>query len=244
MKSELAKLVELQKTDTRIRQLKENIESAEERRAGLEQEFEQHASSIREIQNRKEDAQQSKRELETKITDAKMQLDRANRNLTTATDTKQYEAAMREVDALNKQIATHETGILEQLESIDETDNVLKEKSEEIENLESDWKKTQEDFAAQLESDKKELERLETERESVFAEISPALAAAYNRLITRSRDGIAVAEVRDGSCSACFMNLRKQMIVQLKTTDDIHTCESCTRILYVETEEQSEATAS
>lgn len=75
MKSELSKLVELQKTDTRIRGLKENIETAEERRAGLEQEFDQHASSIREIQSKKEDAQQQKKELETKIADAKLQLD-------------------------------------------------------------------------------------------------------------------------------------------------------------------------
>ncbi|MDQ3635349.1 MAG: C4-type zinc ribbon domain-containing protein [Acidobacteriota bacterium] len=245
MKSELSKLVELQKTDTRIRQLKQNIETAEERRATLEQEFDQHASSIREIQNTKTEAQEKKKELETKIADAKIQLERANRNLTTATDTKQYEAAMREADVLNKQVSTHETGILEQLETIDETDKVLDERSEEIKNLESDWKKTQSDFDKQLKSDQKELEKLKTERETVFKEVSPKLANAYNRLITRSRDGVAVAEVIDGSCSACFMKLRKQMVIQLKTTDNIYTCESCTKILYVDnSKEQSEATAS
>ena len=246
MKSDLSKLVDLQKTDSRIRHLKENINSAEERRAGLEQEFEQHASSIREIQTRKDDAQKSRTELEARIADAKMKLERANRNLTTAKDTKQYEAAMREIDTLNKQVSNFETEILEQLEVIDETDKVLDERKEEIDSLQSNWEKTQVDFAERLESDKSEYQRLTGERDEVFSRVSPRLAKVYNRLITRSRDGVAVAEVIDDSCSACFMKLRKQMLLQLKTTDEIFTCESCTRILYLEddSEEQSEATAS
>ncbi|HXG83792.1 MAG TPA: C4-type zinc ribbon domain-containing protein, partial [Pyrinomonadaceae bacterium] len=57
----------------------------------------------------------------------------------------------------------------------------------------------------------------------------------------RSRDGIAVAEVIKGSCSACFMKLRPQMQVELKTSDRIITCESCTRILYINAPETKAA---
>ncbi len=239
------KLVELQKTDTRIRQLSETIESAEARRAVLEQEFEQHASSIHEIQDKKTDAQKKKGELELKINETKTSLERANRNLTTAADTKQYEAAMREIDVLNKQISGFETKILVELENIEEVDKVLEERAEEIKNLESDWEKTQSEFDKELKKDKKEYKKLTDERETVFSKVSPKLAAVYNRFITRSRDGIAVAEVVENSCSACFMKLRKQMLVQLKTTEEIFTCENCTRILYIdESLEQSEATAS
>ncbi len=245
VKSELSKLVELQKTDSRIRELKENIDTAEERRAGLEQEFEQHASSIREIQDKKKEAQTRKSELEAKIAEAKTGLERANRNLTTASDTKQYEASMRETDALNKQVSGFETKILAELETISEVDTVLEERAEEVKNLESDWKKTQKKFDKELAKNKREFNKLSKQRKAVFEEVSPRLAAVYNRLITRSRDGIGVAEVVEGSCSACFMKLRKQLIVQLKTTDEIMTCENCTRILYVDhsDEEQSEATA-
>ena len=60
----------------------------------------------------------------------------------------------------------------------------------------------------------------------------------------RSRDGIAVAAVINGSCSACFMSLRPQMQVEVKRGDQIITCESCARILYMpKKEEQSEAAA-
>lgn len=242
MKSELAKLIELQKTDTRLRQLKNNIETAETRRAELQDEFEQHASSIREIQNRLEGAKEAKSGLEKDIIEAKAGLERAARNLKTAQDTKQYEAAMREIDSLNRQVSNFETGILEQMETIDETSSTLEERADEVANLESDWEKKLAEFEAELESNRKELEELSGKRAEVFSVLPPRLAAVYDRLVSRSRDGIAVAEVINGSCSACFMSLRKQIVVELKTTNEIITCESCTRILYVD--EQSEAAVS
>ena len=55
MIAELDKLIELQKTDTNLRRLKKLLETADARRAEIEQEFEQHAFSVREIQNRRDD---------------------------------------------------------------------------------------------------------------------------------------------------------------------------------------------
>ncbi|MCO6510507.1 MAG: hypothetical protein J5I65_06905 [Aridibacter famidurans] len=239
MKSELAKLIELQKTDTRLRQLKNNIDTAETRRAELEDEFEKHASSIREIQNRLEGAKETKSGLEKDIAEAKVGLERAARNLKTAQDTKQYEAAMREIDSLNKQISNFETKILELMEVIDETSATLEQRADEVANLESDWEKTQAEFDESLDADKAELDKLSEARKEVFSGLPDRLAAVYDRLVSRSRDGIAVAEVIDDSCSACFMSLRKQVVVELKTTDQIVTCESCTRILYVDEQKAS-----
>jgi predicted nucleic acid-binding Zn-ribbon protein len=243
VKSDLSTLVELQKTDSRIRELQEAIDSAEERRAVIEQEFEEHASSIREIQTRKKEAEERKATFAASIAEANTSLERANRNLTTAADQKQYEAAMREIDSLNKQVSKSETQILEQLEIISEAESVLEERAEEVNNLESDWEQRQADFETELKKNKREFNKLTKERVEVFNSVAPALATKYDRFIQRSRDGIAVAEVVDGACSACFMSLRKQMIVLLRTTPDILTCESCTRILYIDEEAQSEASA-
>jgi predicted nucleic acid-binding Zn-ribbon protein len=69
------------------------------------------------------------------------------------------------------------------------------------------------------------------------------MAAVYNRLAQRSRDGIAVAEVVNGSCSACNMSLRPQMNVEVKKGNEIITCENCSRILYI-ANKGAEATAS
>lgn len=241
MNSELEKLVALQKTDTNIRKLKKAIETAEERRAVIEQEFERHASSIREIQATRDKANAGRADLERQIAENKTYLDRANRNLKGSQNQKEYETAMRETDALQKQISTLETQVLERMTEIEEVEKILTERADEINSLESNRKKAVSDFEKELAADQKELEKELKNRHQVFTTLPAQMASVYNRLAQRSRDGIAVAEVIAGSCSACFMKLRPQMQVELKTTDRIMTCENCTRILYVVTEPQTAA---
>ncbi len=243
MKLELEKLIELQKTDTNIRRLKKSIETAEQRRASLEQEFEQHASSVREIQNRAETAKNERIALEKQITEAKTHLERANRNLKTSTNQKQYETSMREADVLQKQISGFETQVLEKMTAIEEVEKVLEERAEEISSLEGNRQQAIEGFEKELTENKAELEIEAKKRHEVFTTLPANLAAVYNRLALRSRDGIAVAEVVNGSCSACFMSLRPQMQVEIKRGDKIITCESCARILYVTPPEAQAAVA-
>jgi predicted nucleic acid-binding Zn-ribbon protein len=231
--SELEKLIELQKTDTNIRKLKKAIESAEQRRASIEQEFERHASSIREIQAKRDAAQTKRSDLEKQIAENKTYLTRADRNLKASQNQKEYETAMRETDALQKQIGALETQVLERMTEIEEVERVLAERSDEINSLEANRSAALKEFDKELAANRKEFEAETAKRHEIFVTLPAAKAAVYNRLAQRSRDGIAVAEVIGGSCSACFMKLRPQMQVELKTSDKIMTCESCTRILYI-----------
>jgi RNase P subunit RPR2 len=41
-----------------------------------------------------------------------------------------------------------------------------------------------------------------------------------------------MAEARNGSCTACFMALRPQVMSEVRRGDEIITCENCNRILY------------
>ena len=244
MKEELAKLVDLQKTDTRIRQLKKAISSADERRAGIEQEFEQHASSIREVQKRRDDLTAERAANENQIAENKTYLERADRNLKHAQNQKEYETAMREIDALQKQVGTLETKVVELMGSVEEVEKLLESRAEEINTLDAKRDEAVSAFDAELSSANSELEEVSKKRAEVFATLPAQLASVYDRMAQRSRDGIAVAEVINGSCSACNMSLRPQMHVEVKRGDKIITCENCTRILYVAAPKEAEASAS
>ena len=232
MKSELEKLIELQITDTNIRRLNISIESAEERRASIEQEFERHASSIREIQANRDRILAERAALEKQIAENKTYHERADRNLKHAQNQKEYETAMRETDALQKQIAAFETQVLEKMTAVEEVEKVLEERAEEISSLEANRDAALKAFDKELNKHRKEFESESKKRQEVFVTLPAQLASVYNRLTQRSRDGIAVAEVKGGSCSACFMKLRPQRQLEVKKGDQIITCESCTRILY------------
>lgn len=243
MKADLDKLVVLQKTDTNLRRLKKSIETAEAKRAEIEQEFEQHAFSIREIQGRRDKLHATRAELEKQIAENKTYLERADRNLKHAQNQKEYETAMRETDALQKQIATYETQVVETLTANDAVEKELEERAEEINTLDSKRADALAEFDAQMKKDRSEFDAQSKLRQEAFATLPARLASVYDRMAQRSRDGIAVAEVVNGSCSACFMSLRPQMQVNVKKGDEIITCESCSRILYINTPDQTDATA-
>jgi uncharacterized protein len=233
VKTQLGKLVSLQITDTEIRKHQKYIESADQKRAEINQEFESHASSIREIQNQAEALKNDKAKLEKEINENKTHLERADRNLKNSQNQKEYEAAMRETDVLQRQITALETQIVEKLTELEEIEKVLLERNEEIESLDGNLQEAVSVFQAELEQNIKALKSLSGKREEVFKTVPPAMASIYNRLVQRSKDGIAVAEVKNDSCSSCFMKLRPQKMVELRRGTEIIKCESCTRILYI-----------
>jgi uncharacterized protein len=243
VKAELEKLVELQKTDTNLRRLKQTIKTAETRRAEIEQEFEQHAFSIRDMQSRRDTLHAERADLEKQIAENKTYLERAERNLKHAQNQKEYETAMRETDSLQKQIATFETQIVEKMAAAEEVEKELAERADEISTLDAKRNAALAEFDAALAKDRSEFDSETKHRHEAFLTLPARLASIYDRLAQRSRDGIAVAEVVNGSCSACFMSLRPQILLEVKQGNSIITCESCTRIMYMGSSAQSEAGA-
>jgi len=241
--ADLDKLIELQHTDTNLRRLKQSVETSETRRAKIEQEFEQHASSIREIQNRRDSMHAKRADLEKQIAENKTYLERADRNLKNAQNSKEYETAMRETDSLQKAVAAFEVQIVEAMETVEAVDKEIEERAEEIATLDSKLEAAIKEHETQITKDKAESAKLAKQRETVFVTLPAQLASIYNRMAQRSRDGIAVAEVINGSCSACYMSLRPQILLEVKRGDQIITCESCTRIMYILKRDATEASA-
>lgn len=242
MIEDLDKLIELQNTDTNIRRLRKLLDTAGERRAAIENEFNEQASAVRAIQDRRKGLTSKRSELEKQIADNKVYLERAERNLKHAQNSKEYETAMREIDALQKGISTLENQTVEMLDELETVDKELTERADEIAGHDSklaDALAVHDDEAAKAEA---ELKSETAKRAASFATLSPQLASVYDRLATRSRDGIAVAEVQSGSCSACYMSLRPQMLLEVKRGAEIITCENCARILYVVKAPAGEAT--
>jgi predicted nucleic acid-binding Zn-ribbon protein len=80
-----------------------------------------------------------------------------------------------------------------------------------------------------------EAERLEVvaEREKLATKVPETLIPLYNRLM-KSKDGLALAPLRDGKCEGCHMKLIASTVMKAQSAREIAQCEDCGRILYVE----------
>jgi len=232
MKAELQKLIALQNLDTTIRKLEKELEAIPQRRAEIEGEFDQRAFEIRALESRRDEAKHTRARLENEVLDQRGRAERAERNLMSSKKQDEYTAAIREADAARKQISTLETQILEQMESLDKAEAELNERADEIATLNSDREARLTAFDDEKKRQSEELVNARSEREKVFASLPKSISTMYSRISARIRDGIAVAEARNRSCTACFMSLRPQVMAEIRRGEDIITCDNCGRILY------------
>ncbi|HEX8492844.1 MAG TPA: C4-type zinc ribbon domain-containing protein [Pyrinomonadaceae bacterium] len=232
MKAELEQLVALQKTDTSIRRLQADIQAIPQRRAEIEKEFDQRAFEIRAIEARRDEARSERTRLETELAEQRLKAERADRNLMSSQNEHEYTAAIREADAARKAASQLETQILEKMETLEQSEKELQERAPEVERLRGEMETRLKEFEEQTRRQEEELTAARKERERLLATLPKPMSALYNRISARIRDGIAVAEARNGSCTACFMALRPQMMAEVRRGDDIITCDNCNRILY------------
>lgn len=232
MKAELEQLIALQNTDTNIRRLQAEIEAIPKRRAEIEKEFDQRAFEIRELERQRDEARSERARLETEVLEQRTKQERAERNLMSSKKQDEYTAAIREADAARKHISQLETQILEKMESFEQAESKLKEREPEMQRLSAEMEERIKEFEEQTRTQAAELEASRRERERLLATLPKQMSALYNRISARIRDGIAVAEARNGSCTACFMTLRPQVMAEVRRGDDVITCDNCNRILY------------
>ena len=232
MKAELEKLIALQNLDTTIRKLEKELEAIPQRRAEIEREFDQRAFEIRGLETRRDEAKQTRARLEVEVIDQRGRAERAERNLMSSKKQEEYTAAIREADAARKQISTLETQILEQMESLEKAEAALTERADEIASLNSDREARLNAFDEETRLQSEQLVGARKERDQVFTNLPKAMSTMYSRISARIRDGVAVAEARNRSCTACFMSLRPQVMAEIRRGEEIITCDNCGRILF------------
>jgi len=232
VKAELAQLIALQNADNNIRTLQAEIESIPQRRAEIEKEFDRRAFEIRALEEKRDAAFHERARLEKEIFEQKQRAERADRNLMSAKKPDEYTAAIREADAARKQISALETQVLEQMEGFETAEKDLSERAPEMENLRGEMEASFKAFDEQAKLQQEQLEQARVEHERLLRELPKNTSTLYKRISARIRDGIALAEARNGACTACYMSLRPQVMADVRRGDEIITCDNCNRILY------------
>jgi len=232
VKAELQKLISLQNLDTTIRKLEKELQAIPQRRAEIEGEFDQRAFEIRALESRRDEAKHTRARLENDVIEQRGKVERAERNLMSSKKQDEYTAAIREADAARKQISALETQILETLETLEQAEASLNERAAEIASLNSDRESRLKAFDDETSAQSELLTKARAERDQVAGSLPKALNSLYGRISTRIRDGVAVAEARNRSCTACFMSLRPQVMSEIRRGEEVITCDNCGRILY------------
>jgi predicted nucleic acid-binding Zn-ribbon protein len=242
VKAELEQLIALQNADMGIRKLQAELESIPQRRAEIENEFDQRALEFKTLEQQRDAARTTRAGLDKEMAEQRARAEKAERDLMSSTNSKAYEAAIREIDAAKKHVSELETKTLEQMESAESAEKSLAEREPELTRLQSDRDEQLRSFEEKTRAWAEELEVRRKDRERLLSELPANVKSMYRRISERIRGGVALAEARAGSCSACFMSLRPQVMAEVRRGEEIITCDNCNRILYYQPAAQSQGT--
>jgi predicted nucleic acid-binding Zn-ribbon protein len=142
----------------------------------------------------------------------------------------EYNALGHEVTRYEKDLDEFETRELEAMESVDSFRKAYKE----AEALLAKTQKVVDDDLATIKQRHGNLEaqaaEVQAERDKLVKEVPEDHLPLYEKLM-KSKDGMAIASLRDGKCTGCHMKVIASTGIAVQQGKEVTQCENCGRIL-------------
>ena len=230
-KLQLQQLVHLQNIDDQIFEHKKILADIPVQLNSARAELEEKKNILKVVTEEIETLQKQRKDLELEVQGENDHMTKAKTKLPAVKTNKEYTAILVEVDAIKEKVSKIEDMELEVMEA-------LEVKAKEIPGVEKKCKEEDAYFNEyQLKKDneekrfKKELEELVEKRKNISAQLETVILKRYEK-ISNSRDGRAVAGLRENICQGCFQQVLPQMVIEVKVALKIHQCGGCMRFLF------------
>ena len=231
--SSVNNLIELQKIDSQLMEIEDILGDLPKKVEESIQEEKQAIVSIENNKQRIKEIQLDLSKIELRVKEDNVKIDHLKDQLFKVTTNKQYDAIMLEIDHLKEQLDKDETVDIELMEEKDSLDKQIIEQETNVETLSIDLSKKRQSLEKMLQESSEQKEQLEVSRTVILKDIEPHIVKRYD-IIREARRGTAVVAVIGSSCSGCGAMVPPQKIAEIRSDKLPHTCDECSRFLFVE----------
>jgi len=231
VQEDLHRLIALQNLDWEIRtlvlqkqELPASLSETEDNITAAQQTWEEKKQQLQEFQSQQ-------RQLDDDMALLNEGITRSRQRLMEIKDNFEYKAMLREIAFKEDRKDQKETEILRLMDSLEELRAVLQAQEEAVTRLQGEFQTRQAEIQAEMDDISGKLEDMEIQRQGLLQAIPRVLLKKYD-FIRERRNGIAIAEVRQGVCQVCHMNIPPQQFIELQRDEEILTCPHCQRIVY------------
>ena len=214
------KIASLQKQASDIPSIIQNLENELQR---IRLEYEERVAHAKELSN-------LRRTLEGDVELLRSKLSRLRDQLMAVKTNKEYTAMLHEIQMAEDHIRSEEDKILDAMEETEGKEKDLKMAEQEVRRMSAELQESIRKTNESLPLMEAELVKLNEEKALMESQIGAELLSRYRR-IAEARKG-ALAEAKDELCSVCHVRIRPQIYAEVLRTENIHYCDSCSRILF------------
>ena len=231
MHPDLQRLIELQRLDSAARLAERRIAGEAECQRAFDAQLEAAREQVASAKERLAENQNARRTIEKDVAVQQGRLSKFRDQLMAVKTNIEYQAMQKEIEYAQAEVKKLEDQVLERMVEADDLVSALKRTeaalAAEQKTVDADRKALVADVAEQ----KSSLERLTSERFAVVSSLDPKVLTLFD-LVSRRRNGVAVAEAKDGICTICHVRLRPQVFNTVLRNDEILQCDHCNRILF------------
>jgi len=215
------KIASLQKQASDIPSIIQNLENELQR---IKLEYEERVAHAKELSN-------LRRTLEGDVELLRSKLSRLRDQLMAVKTNKEYTAMLHEIQTAEDHIRSEEDKILDAMEETEGKEKDLKVAEQEVRRRSAELQESIRKTNDSLPLMEAELDKLNEEKALMESQIGAELLSRYRR-IAEARKGVGLAEAKDELCSVCHVRIRPQIYAEVLRTENIHYCDSCSRILF------------
>jgi predicted nucleic acid-binding Zn-ribbon protein len=231
MNADLEKLIALQRLDSATHDAQRRLAEEPERERALETRLATARDAVVAAKAKLTESQNVRREHEKTVALHQGRLSKFREQAMSVKTNQEYHAIQKEIAFAQGEMKTAEDAVLVQMLDGDELTAAVKRAET---DFAAEQKKVDADrkaLAAEAADLKATLGKLAGERGVVVTSLTPQVLATFE-LVANRRNGIAIAEARDGICTICHVRIRPQVFNNVRRNDQIIQCDSCNRILY------------
>ncbi|HEY75231.1 MAG TPA: hypothetical protein G4O00_03500 [Thermoflexia bacterium] len=225
----LYRLQELDQDEEKTRRRLAEVEGAlgESARLRSAREAAQQAvEAVRRWTVRQQDLELQVGALKKKIADSERRLYSGN-----VRNPKELSDLQAEVGSLKRRLERREEELLEAMIGLEEAEEAARRAQEHLEAVEREWSAEQAALREEKERLESHLQEIAEVRNALLPSIPPGDLEAY-RSLRQTKGGLAVAQVINGACVGCGMEVPSARLQAARGTDLVF-CGNCERILLV-----------
>jgi len=235
LRDTLAALINLQDVDCELRALEQSKGDLPQRIASLNREIAQLEESIAEKHDQLKTSRLGRESGALEVASLRDKLKKYQNQLYQVKTNKEYDAITLEFETTQAAIENREFEMLEMEEREKQLHSEIEGLQPGLAELQGQRDEAESRLQAMLAVTRAKEERLQQQRQEIVARIPRPVYSTYER--TRiGRGGIAVAFLKEGSCSQCSTRIPPQRGLEIRMMNHLFLCEVCGRIMLYDPE--------
>jgi hypothetical protein len=229
--SQIEVLAALQLVDQSLRAKTLEVDESERRVAVLEESFATQTAATTAARQERDALGTRQRDLEGRLQAAEAKMKDRRMRITRIRNEKELGMAKREVDLLKEETTQLETELMAVMEQAEAANAKLAGLEEELARVAAERDAQAAALRATVDRLSSEIERDKAQRTEIVQTVDGELQRKYEMIFSR-RGGLAVVEIRGGTCQGCRMRIPPQLFNEIQRKERVIPCPNCQRMLY------------